>query len=304
MTLTYLPVTFRLKFADSTIADTHPLFVLRSMLGKELRSMCCVSHMSPCPECMYNKTCAYSFLFETILPQDNAVVPGRNRASHPFAFTRAAHVTGRSLQDYEFTMTLFGKAQDYLPYIYAAFVRAGKNGLFRSRTPFEVTEVIVEGRNILIDGEHLDTKLSPQSLEINGTDRDRTGEVLVELKSPLRFKAGGRYTADFSARDFMGCLYRRATTLCQLYGSCDGKEQYSPDESLAITERNLRWTDCPHYSARQKRTMELGGVTGTFKLAGHFSCVDAGLLDFARIANAGKNTNFGLGQLDFWAKWE
>ena len=50
--------------------------------------------------------------------------------------------------------------------------------------------------------------------------------------------------------------------------------------------------------------MELGGVTGTFKLAGHFSCVDAGLLDFARIANAGKNTNFGLGQLDFWAKWE
>ena len=27
-------------------------------------------------------------------------------------------------------------------------------------------------------------------------------------------------------------------------------------------------------------------------------------LDFARIANAGKNTNFGLGQLDFWAKWE
>ncbi len=45
-------------------------------------------------------------------------------------------------------------------------------------------------------------------------------------------------------------------------------------------------------------------VTGTFKLAGHFSCVDAGLLDFARIANAGKNTNFGLGQLDFWAKWE
>ena len=118
MTLTYLPVTFRLKFADSTIADTHPLFVLRSMLGKELRSMCCVSRTSACPECMYNRICAYSFLFETILPQDNAVVPGRNRASQPFAFTRAAHVTGRSLQDYEFTMTLFGKAQDYLPYIY------------------------------------------------------------------------------------------------------------------------------------------------------------------------------------------
>ncbi len=303
MTLAYLPATFRLKFAAPAVADTPPLFVLRSMMGKELRSMCCVSHKSACPECMYNRTCAYSFLFETILPQDNSVVPGRNRASHPFAFTCSTQTPGRILQDYEFTMTLFGKAQDYLPYIYAAFVRAGKNGLFRSRTPFMVTDLIAGGRNILIDGEHLDTKLSPQSLEINGTDRDRTGEVLVELKSPLRFKAEGRYTTDFSARDFMGCLYRRAATLCQLYGSCDGEARYFPDESLAITERKLRWTDCTHYSARQKRTMELGGLTGTFKLAGCFSCADVGLLELARIANAGKNTNFGLGQLDFWARW-
>lgn len=70
------------------------------------------------------------------------------------------------------------------------------------------------------------------------------------------------------------------------------------------TDRNLHWTDSTHYSARQKTAMELGGLTGTFKLAGRFSCVDAGLLEFARIANAGKNTNFGLGQLDFWAKWK
>ena len=45
-------------------------------------------------------------------------------------------------------------------------------------------------------------------------------------------------------------------------------------------------------------------VIRTFKLAGHFSCVGAEILDFSCIANAGKNTNFGLGQLDFWAKWE
>ena len=45
-------------------------------------------------------------------------------------------------------------------------------------------------------------------------------------------------------------------------------------------------------------------VTGTFKLAGHFSCVGAEILDFSCIAYTGKNTNFGLGQLDFRAKWE
>ncbi|MBQ7166130.1 MAG: hypothetical protein IJR93_04210 [Treponema sp.] len=38
-------------------------------------------------------------------------------------------------------------------------------------------------------------------------------------------------------------------------------------------------------------------VTGTLKLAGRFSNVDAGLLDFVRLANVGNNTNFDQGQL-------
>lgn len=311
MTLSYLPVHFSMRFSSPATADTEPLFVLRSMLGKELRSMCCIAHRESCPDCMYNRTCAYAFLFETILPQDNTVVPGRNRASHPFAFTQASNtMTGKSLQDYEFTVTLFGKALSYLPYMYAAFVRAGKNGLFKSRTPFKVTAVRVEDRNILTDEEHLDTNLTANIAGVSrtgeeaGKEKEKKGEILVELKSPLRFKSGGKYTADFSAQDFMSCLYRRAATLCQLYGSFDAGETYTANESLAVTERKLHWTDSTHYSVRQKRAMELGGLTGTLKLAGTFSCVDVELLEFARIANAGKNTNFGLGQLDFWAKWK
>ena len=48
--------------------------------------------------------------------------------------------------------------------------------------------------------------------------------------------------------------------------------------------------------------MQLGGVIGTFKLKGRFSDFDLALLDFARIVNAGKNPNFGLGQIDFWER--
>jgi hypothetical protein len=87
MKLKYLPINFTIKFSDFVHIDVNPLFIMRSMIGKNLRSMCCISKRSICAECMYNKTCAYAFLFETILLQENSLLPGTNRASHPFSIT-------------------------------------------------------------------------------------------------------------------------------------------------------------------------------------------------------------------------
>ena len=304
MTLSYLPVHFVLHFAQPVFADTPPLFILRSMLGKNLHSMSCIAHQNQCPECMYNRTCAYAFLFETILPADNNVTPDRDRASHPFVFTSGTLRTGTEIREYNFTITLLGKAIDYLPYIYAAFVRAGKDGIFKSRTQFEVVGVEVDGTNILLDSEHLDTCVSPKLWQPDFECSDKKGEILVELKTPLRFKYGGKYGTDFSAQDFFACLYRRTKTLCTLYGDWDDSTEYNPTKEIEITERNLKWQDYCHYSARQKKAMNLGGALGTFKLSETFTAIEQNLLQFASFFNAGKNTNFGLGQLDFWTKWE
>ena len=48
--------------------------------------------------------------------------------------------------------------------------------------------------------------------------------------------------------------------------------------------------------------MELGGATGNLKIYGYFTPFELALLKFNKIANAGKNTNFGLGQLDYWKR--
>lgn len=311
MQLSYLPVHIELCFAAPVLADNQPLFVFRSLLGKELRSMCCIAHQSKCPECMYNKTCAYAFLFETILEQSNEVVPGRNRASHPYAFTQGKQVADKTMQEYDFTITLFGKAIDYLPYMYAAFVRAGQKGMFKERVPFTVQKVTANQKDILISEDQIDTNSSPLSFEYDYesstiSDSLKKGEVLVELKSPLRFKVAGKYSDKFSANDFMSCLCRRMNTLCSLYGQNNqmpSDKSYS-NEAIQISDKNLHWSQSSHYSARQKEAMELGGVTGTFKLTGSFTQADIKFLEFAHIANAGKNTNFGLGQIDFWNKWE
>lgn len=304
MILAYLPISFHLQFDSPVYTDTPPLFILRSMLGKQLRSMCCIAHKNKCPDCMYNKTCAYAFLFETILPVENKIAPGRDRASHPFAFTGGSLFSGDTISEYGFTITLFGKACEYFPYIYAAFVRAGKNGLFKSRTPFSVTKVCVGEKNILIDSEHIDTTTPASFWKFNTDLPSKNGEVLVDLHSPLRFKYGGKYGMGFTGQDFMCCLYRRMQTLCTLYGSLDSELEYVAGKEIEIADKRLDWKDNKHYSARQKKEMSLGGVTGTFKLQGAFSAMEQNLLEFNKLFNAGKNTNFGLGQFDFWTKWE
>lgn len=304
MTLFYLSVCFHIQFESSVYADIPLLFILRSMLGKNLRSMSCIAHQNKCPDCMYNKTCAYAFIFETILAQQNGIVPGRDRASHPFVFTSGTLMAGKELSEYDFTITLLGKAIDYLPYMYAAFVHAGKEGVFKSRTPFIVDKVEADKKSILLDADHLDTSVVPKTWSFNGNLSDKTGEILVELRTPMRFKYDGNYGTDFSVQDFFACLYRRTKTLCRLYGNYEAASDYTSSDAVKILERHLEWQDYRHYSVRQKEAMNLGGTVGTLKLAGSFSAMDQNLLEFGRVFNAGKNTNFGLGQLDFWPRWE
>ena len=304
MTLLYQQFDFTIKFLEPAKVDVNPLFILRSMLGKNLRSMCCISKQSTCSECMYNKTCAYTFLFETILQQENSLLPGTNRASHPFALSTKKIQRENPLADFNFTITLFGKAVEYLPYIYAAVVRSGKDGLFKSRTQFEVADVSIDGKSILINENQIDTSIPSKEWFFDFNNNDKTqGEILVELKSPLRFKTNGKYSLDFTASDFMKCLYRRAKTLCMLYGTWEDElNNYEPTECISIEGKNLRWLDFNHYSARQKKGMELGGAFGSLKLSGEFSSFELALFELNRIANAGKNTNFGLGQIDFWKR--
>lgn len=305
MTISFLQVECRLEFTAPAFADANPLFVLRGVMGKNLRSMCCISRKSACPECVYNRTCAYPYIFETILAADNSVLPGRNRGCHPYSLSAKRTERKNPLTEYSFAITLFGKSIEYLPYIYAAFVRAGNDGIFKSRAQFRIKNVAVGGKNILLDENHLDMEIEPAKWTCENAGKSENHELLVELDSPLRFKFGGRYGTDFSAQDFMNCLCRRAKTLCSLYGEISETEKadkYIPSDSLKIEERKIRWIDCKHYSARQKNAMELGGSVGTFKMAGIVSDFELSLLELNKIANAGKNTNFGLGRMDYWVK--
>lgn len=306
MKLYFLPVDFQFKFISPVMADNDILFVMRSVFGAQLKKMCCVSRQSNCFSCMYNKTCAFAYLFESVVKKDNCVLPGRKTISHPYSISKSKVVTDSKgfIKSFEFNVVLFGKAIEYLPYFYAAFVRAGKEGVFKRRTPFEVTDVKVRSQSILLDKNQLRSDYKSFCFDFLQKSPISAQELLIEAKTPLRFKVRGVYTQHIIAQDFWNCLYRRAKTLALAYGVDNHSNDFPhPMETkTTIVDNRLQWKDITHYSSRQKQAIELGGFMGTLKIAGSLNNLEGNLLEFAKIANIGKSTNFGLGQIDCWER--
>ena len=59
--------------------------------------------------------------------------------------------------------------------------------------------------------------------------------------------------------------------------------------------RELTWRDWTRYSSRQRQTMQLGGVVGTWILTG-ISETYLPYLNLGQWLHVGKNATFGLGQ--------
>ncbi len=57
--------------------------------------------------------------------------------------------------------------------------------------------------------------------------------------------------------------------------------------------------DFSRYSQRQQTEMELGGIVGRFILTGGLRASDLSMLEAGRLFHVGKNTVFGLGQMNF-----
>lgn len=304
MRVIYQCYCFTIRFSQVVILKKNPTFILRSILGMNLRSLCCIAHTAKCADCLYNTGCVYAQLFESIIPKSNTCIPGRERASHPYSIVVEKEKLKDAVLEMQFSIILLGKYIEYFPYIYGAFVRAGNRGFGKERVPFSIQNITVAGQSILENSQQL---ILPQKNELwqsSDLDTERTGDVSVRLLSPLRFKTGGSYSIKITAASFMQCLFRRLKTLVMLYGDFENAAPYYPGCVLTIAQSHLFWDEFAYYSSRQQTSMELGGVCGSFVLRGTFSALDCDLLEFARLFGAGKNTNFGLGRIDYVSDWK
>jgi hypothetical protein len=266
---------------------------------------------------MFHTSCVYGTVFESILPRTNETLPGRDRASHPFVLeTRQAPGAPTGASTLEVGLLLLGPGIPALPYLFEAIKRGGESGVLRERVPYRITDLREGETSILLEKDAIDLGRENAvweyrpcrpgggaetggdgEREAKGTEEVKETKFLVQLLSPLRFKAGGRYTHDFDAGAFAACLHRRMQTLTTLYGSNDCPGDYRYSGAWTITANRLIWRDETHYSGRQKTALRLGGALGELEITGRFSPYERALLDFGALFHGGKNTNFGLGEM-------
>jgi CRISPR-associated endoribonuclease Cas6 len=298
MKIEYQKFRLLLYFPSLNRINTYPTFIIRSVLGKELRRMCCIFKDRHCYECTIKNTCPYSIVFETPITEDNLILVGRNKGSHPFILSLIS--TDLENTDHiELLLTLMGKGIDYLPYIYYSLKKAGDRGILKQRIPFKLKGPFIEDELILDEENKLNLNFKTKVWELGRSEKPFTNSTVIEFLSPCRLKKDGKYVSHLTFQDLMEALFRRAQILCTLYGECS---RIWPIPSFGkrnqiITEQKFTWVDLPYYSARQKKRIKMGGFMGTLSINGEIEVLERSLLEFGELFHIGKNAGFGLGKI-------
>ena len=150
MQLKYSNFIFKISFNKPVKFNTDPVFILRSILGSQLRKLCCCCEKNLCPGCLFKQSCVYANLFETILPKDNDVLINQNRGAHPFLL-RAGEICDlkNRFDSYKFEIQLYGDYISNIKEIYMAILNGGKEGFGKTRTQYTVSSVTCAGKELL-----------------------------------------------------------------------------------------------------------------------------------------------------------
>lgn len=306
----YLTVRFLCRLLTDASFSDYKGSMLRGALGSHLRRALCVTGKAECAECMLRATCIFTRIFTVLAENDQ---PGKQPLRPPpFCIEpdldhRTEYKAG---EEFGFTLKLFSYATDYLPYFAHAFTLAGKRGMGRREPPgrFAIADILYHGRPIYSAAEEKlelpdpDYIALPRLCDENGENR-----LLIRFLTPLRFKTQNKYarSMDFSA--LLGLVIRRMRALESLeendFRMSDTEYRALMDAASQIgtVEARLAWKDWNRYSNHQQSAMNLGGIIGDVEYTG--SCGKfRKFCDYAALTHLGKQTAFGLGQIEYEAR--
>lgn len=297
---------FNVTFQSDTILPPYKGSTFRGVFGHALKRATCALKRQACDDCMLRPKCVYPFVFETI-PNERS---DRRIAAppHPYVLDVADTEKSRYRQgdSLSFTLKLFGRANEFLPYFIYAFDHIGTLGIGRSREGkrglFLLDSVTCGDRVIYSarDKRLMDCRpagnliLQPASPD----DRER-GRVGIRFLTPLRLKFQNSLECELPFHVLIRAALRRVSSLMEYHGSGEPVLDYRGlvERALGVTvlHSNLRWYDWRRYSNRQESEMLMGGLLGEIQYEGSIGEF-LPLLRFCEEVNLGKQTSFGLGR--------
>ena len=286
----------------------------RGAFGHALRKAVCVTRLPACDACVLLRSCPYPFLFESRTPPGAKKLTRYPRTPGPFVLDPAdpRFDTRDGDGTLNLGVTLFGSANDHLPYVVHALEQAGRNGLTARRVTLDMLDVQVEPREQ--DAEEAAEQgdwtpifepgggLSPVPARPPAPPPAPPRTVRVRLLTPLRVKRREHFVgaSDFDFRALMGGLLRRISLLTYFFGETPLETDFAGllrhAESVPVAGRALHWREWTRYSSRQNEKLRMGGLVGSFDLAGADLDRFWPLLWLGQWTHAGKGCSMGLGR--------
>lgn len=301
---------FTVTFQSEALLPPYKGSTFRGVFGHALKRVTCALKHQDCRECILREKCVYPFVFETGLSVKDESADKRIAAPpHPYVIDVADCERTRFKQGdgLAFTLKLFGRANDFLPYFVYAFDHIGSLGIGRSqggqKGTFRLDSVMSGGRRIYSaqDQKLLDAQPAVD-LPLRQVTREDLAQRLVGITfvTPLRLKYRNSFECDLAFHVLIRAMLRRVSSLNKYHGSGEPDLDYrglvERAHDVAVKKSGLRWFDWRRYSNRQETDMLMGGLVGEILYEG-----DIGeylpLIRFCEEVNVGKQTSFGLGKL-------
>lgn len=297
--------TFHCRLNNDALLPAFKGSTLRGALGRSLRRTACALRRRQCDDCLLAASCAYALLYETESEPDNPRAPHR---PHPYIIMppecEERHLPrGAQLP---FTISLFGPAITYLPFLVHAVQEMGREGLGRRNNghpgTFELNAVLRDGERIFngstLKGDNQGSELLPDSV----TPPAPIDTLTVRLRTPLRLKHMNRLSRDLPFHLLVRAALRRCSTLENCYGNGEPDFDYRGmvrrAERIGTARADCRWQEIERWSNRQKSGMLFGGLSGTIVYRGVGLEEFVPLLRYCEQTGLGKQTSFGLGRIE------
>ena len=286
----YLEIICHIQLAKEIRWFGYPETVLGSVLGANLRRICCiVKSLDTCFDCELRNSCVYSWLFESPIDKESLSLNGRDKAPHPFVleYDQISETEGK------IRITLMGKAVYFAPYIISAFRNAGDYGLGRDRIHFAIESTTSDGKEFSGNRSEIENHL--KEWKYGQFDCKEKNIIGIELITPCRIKSNGKYLGRLLVQDILKSMQRRMVTLEEFYGDPISPKLF--DSFPYSLDDGQKWEERKHVSSRTSAKMSLGGVIGRIKISGNLDEYQKSLLLAGEVFHVGKNVAFGLGRI-------
>ncbi len=287
-------LTFTLAFMGTFRKPVYAGSMLRGQFGHQLRRSACITNLSDCSACPIRTSCPYTQLFEPRIAAPSGQTP-----RIPYIL-RDSHWGSQTLSDnqtWQFHQTLMGPyALEQAPLIAWTWQQVAQQGLGKERIPATIVQITDSHGTPLLDPES-DSIQRPSPISIQSEPPHNHWQIAT----PWRYYERKRLIkpANFRPDHLYHALYYRLRDLND--SLLDKTLPLEPDIPATLMERpmthSFRWTRLERYSNRQKRPIDISGITGTFNL----HAPDARhslMLQAAKWLHIGKNTSLGLGALE------